>query len=414
MFTIADKLTSGGNNKLHTERQTIASVLFYQTQDCCKSVLQAFRFEGTVEPALAVISDKSIKKYIRATDVEIVIIELNRSNNITEEAERIKHLLPNHISVIVIGSEDTITTIRNLEAMGFYYLLWPATQQEFSDLFSRVSINRQHKKGLGKDRKAKLISMVGSKGGVGASLLTAEVAYQLSADRNARCLVVDHNYHNGNMDIFMGIKTTEKRNIKQASLAFSLDSVSAQSLVNKHSNELSVLALTSDDLDATALLEYTEEVMALVSSGYNFVLKDLSASTDFSPAESSYIKNSDCIVIVVAPTLSSLRDAARIKAAISASERPSAQRVMVVLNAIVPEKYATVTPEEVVKFLKQPIDVTVAFAPGMSTSIVAGKRISDTTLKSARGLKQLTAKILGEVLQEKPRFTLFNRSGHGQ
>ncbi|MDN3683471.1 hypothetical protein QW180_02055 [Vibrio sinaloensis] len=75
---------------------------------------------------------------------------------------RISHLLPNSASVIVIGSEDAISTIRNLKAMGFYYLFWPVSKEELIDFVKNVSDNRQRNAGLGKAREAKKVAFFGA------------------------------------------------------------------------------------------------------------------------------------------------------------------------------------------------------------------------------------------------------------
>ncbi|MEZ9417713.1 chromosome partitioning protein ParA, partial [Vibrio sp. 10N.286.49.E1] len=126
--------------------------------------------------------------------VEIAIVELNVTESVTEDMKRISHLLPNSASVIVVGSEDAISTIRNLKEMGFYYVFWPISKPELIDFVRNVDSNRKKNSGLGKDRTAKRVAVWGTKGGVGATMLTAEIAYELSAKKKSTCLIVDHDF----------------------------------------------------------------------------------------------------------------------------------------------------------------------------------------------------------------------------
>lgn len=122
MFDLVDLLKT---DKAPVEQEEkITSVLFHQTQECKNLVEEAYRFEGISAPAVLENTDAEIRKHIRESTIEIVIVELNISDNVTEDMRQISHLLPNHASVIVIGSEDAISTIRHLKDMGFYYLFY--------------------------------------------------------------------------------------------------------------------------------------------------------------------------------------------------------------------------------------------------------------------------------------------------
>ncbi|MEF1187598.1 chromosome partitioning protein ParA, partial [Vibrio sinaloensis] len=174
-----------------------------------------------------------IKKYARSSALEIVIVELNESNNVTEDMRRISHLLPNSASVIVVGSEDAISTIRNLKEMGFYYLFWPVSKQELIDFVKNVSDNRQRNAGLGKAREAKKVAFWGASGGVGNSLLVAEIACELSSKKNSSCVVIDHDFVGGNLDILLGLKKFEKKDIPPGALTSNLDTSYALNMTQK-------------------------------------------------------------------------------------------------------------------------------------------------------------------------------------
>ncbi|RUM49118.1 MAG: chromosome partitioning protein ParA, partial [Marinomonas sp.] len=175
MFDLVDSLRKSRNTESIVEQEKIRSVLFSQTAECEELVLEAYRFEGIAPPVVIKNDDAEISEHVRHSEIEIVIVELNNSKDVSADAERISHLLPNHASVIVIGSEDAISTIRNLKEIGFYYLFWPITKQELIDFVRSVSENRKRhsNRGPGQNRRAKYISIVGAKGGVGATFVCA-------------------------------------------------------------------------------------------------------------------------------------------------------------------------------------------------------------------------------------------------
>lgn len=401
MFDLVDSLKKS-KTETHIEQERISTVLFHQTKECKELVLEAYRFEGIVAPAVLKNTEETIIEHVRSSDIEIVILELNNSHDVSSDAERISHLLPNHASVIVIGSEDAISTIRNLKAMGFYYLFWPITKQELIDFVRSVNDNRKRNsnRGPGQNRRAKYISVIGSKGGVGATFITAEMAYQLSAHKKSSCLVVDQNYFTGDLDIMMGIHDYERRSVKQGEMS-SLDDSYAQSLMFRQNSLLSVLALTSDTLDSVALLEFSNSVVDFLAQDVNFVIEDCSASVGFSIESDRFTSQSDSIVLVMEPSVSSVRDAARMRNKLLRHNPSSSLRLILVMNHTMPKKAATITTADAENFLKQKIDVEIPFCERLSSHILDNERIAKTSLKAAKPLKQLTSILLGQETDKK-------------
>lgn len=409
MFDLVDSLRKD-KKKVLIEEDKVSSVLFFQTSGCKELVLEAYRFEGAAVPSIAKNSEEEIIEHVRSSDIEIVIVELNKSENISKDAERIRHLLPNHASVIVIGSEDAISTIRNLKSMGFYYLFWPITKQELIDFVHSVSDNRKRSssRGPGQNRRAKYVSVVGSKGGVGTTLICAEMAYQLSADKKSSCLVVDQSYFTGNLDIMMGIRNFERRKVQKGEMLASLDEAFSQSLIYRQNSLLSLLALSSDHLDSAALLEYTNAIVDFLAEDVNFVIEDHSASVGFSFTSDNFLTKCDVIVLVIEPSVSSLRDAARIKDSLQKHNENSSLRMILVFNQTVHKKAMTVSRADAEEFLKQKMDIEIPYCELMSSTILDGKRIAKSSLKAAKPLQELTSLILGETTVQKSKRSLFS------
>ncbi|WP_159654476.1 AAA family ATPase [Vibrio atypicus] len=382
------------SDSLEPESQSLSSVLFYQTEVCRSLVEEAFTFEGLAVPKLLENQDEVIKKHARSSALEIVIVELNESKNVTDDMRRISHLLPNSASVIVIGSEDAISTIRNLKEMGFYYLFWPVSKQELIDFVKNVSDNRSRNSGLGKARDAKKVAFWGSSGGVGTSLLVAEIACELSSKKNSSCVIVDHDFVGGNLDILLGLKKFEKKDIPPGALTASLDTSYALNMTQKITSMLSILSVKSKELDETQMKEYVRTLSDELSEQTNFLIEDLSRSVN-SKVDLAYSANEcDAIVLVLKPTVSSLRDASRICSLLKELETKA--RVIVVINHTAPEKHATVTEEEVEKYLRRPIDVICPYDGQMSKALLEGKHLHDLKLPISKSIKQITAALLGE------------------
>ncbi|NOH26157.1 AAA family ATPase [Vibrio europaeus] len=393
MFDLVDKLQSKPLENT-VKKETITSVLFHQTQECVELVDEAFRFENINVPTMVANGDEKIKQHVRESLVEIVIVELNLSENVTKDMERISHLLPNGASVIVIGSEDAISTIRNLKEMGFYYVFWPITKQELIDFVRNVNNNRQRNSGLGKDRTAKKVGIWGTKGGVGATMLTAEIAFELSNLKKSSSLVVDHDFRGGNLDIFLGLKRFEKKPVTRASLASSVDTTYATSMVKKVDNMLAVMSLESDDLNELELKEYVRTLTAELAGNYNFIIEDLSRASN-SKQDLDYISTScDMIVLLIEPTVSSVREAKRTMRSLEMAD--SSARCLFVLNYTVAEKAATISPADIKEFLGREPDVVLPNEPRMSKLVLEQKHIYQHDYPVSQNLHKLTAMLLGQ------------------
>jgi pilus assembly protein CpaE len=383
-------------------------ICFYQTEECKRLITEASNFEGQIPPQFTELKTESLKKLSKNEKVEVVIVELNESEDISKEAEKFSHYLPNQASVVIIGKEDSISTIRNLKALGFYYLFWPVTKTELIDFFHSVRENRTRSAGISKSRKAKQITFLGAKGGVGNTLLCAEIASYFAHKKNMSSVIVDNAYQGGNMDIMLGFEKFEKRDVRPGSMAVNLDETSAQALLKKQSPMLSVLSLTSSDLENTDLKDYTKTVAGYVSQSTNFVFEDISANASMVYSEKELVEISDCLVLVFTPTVAALRDAAAIKKKLeSATDDSDSLRLITVLNHNLPESNATISVEDVRKYLDRDVDVVVPFIKKLDQQILTGKKIIEQRNKATKSVKDLGALILGE--QEKKKLFSFGR-----
>ncbi|RTZ15591.1 chromosome partitioning protein ParA [Vibrio aquaticus] len=393
MFDLVGKLQSKSLEET-VQKETITSVLFHQTQECVDLVDEAFRFENINAPSMLSNRDAAIQQHVRESRVEIVIVELNLSQNVTKDMERISHLLPNSASVIVIGSEDAISTIRNLKEMGFYYVFWPITKQELIDFVRNVNSNRQRNSGLGKDRTAKRVGIWGTKGGVGATMLTAEIAFELSNLQKSSSLIIDHDFRGGNLDIFLGIKQFEKKHISRASLASSIDATYASGLVKKVNDMLAFISLESNELNELELKDYIRTLADQLAGQYNFILEDLSRANN-SKQDLDYIANAyDVVVLLVEPTVSSVREAKRTLRALEIAN--SDARYLVVLNYTVSEKAASVSESEVKQFLGRDVDIVFPNEPRLNKLILDDKHIYQHDYPVSQSLHCLTSALLGQ------------------
>ncbi|WP_087023859.1 AAA family ATPase [Thaumasiovibrio subtropicus] len=396
MFDLVDIL----NKHTVDEQQenAIKAVLFFKTEVCRSLVMEAFAFEGLGKPVILENKDIHIVEHVETQEIELVLLELNNSDSVVADAERISHIIPNHASVVVIGDEDAISTIRQLKGMGFYYLFWPISKQELIDFVKSVNENRQRQKGLGQNRKGKRVSVVGSKGGVGCSLICAEIAYGLADDKHASALLVDHHYSGGNLDIMLGKKDLAKRQLQPGTLTSKLDHNSALTLLDKVSEKIKVLSIGSKEGGHQEVRDFTDSVVELVSHDVNFIVEDVSASINFEASAAWLCERSDIIVIVMEPTVSSLRETERLLEKVNPLRHEAGHpiRLLLVVNHHRASKFETVSDKDIETYLDKKIDVTLPYEPHAGDLVLQGKRLFNGKTKMSSPLKLLVSKLVGE------------------
>lgn len=370
--------------------------VFYQTPECLELVNEVFRFEGWKEPECIKFSINHEK-----TDTlllqEIIILELNQSSNIVEDAKLFADRIPNHKGVIVIGQEDAITTLRGLKEMGFYYVFWPVNKQEFTDFLRHVHKNQQQFAGVSQNRKAKRVAVIGTKGGVGNSLIAVELASYL-ANGGAQTIMIDRQYYNSNIDILLGLKKYQKHDTHNLEYQLhDMDETSANDYLIKVSDKLKILALEGNE-SIDKLVSYTNSIADLLIRNANFIIDDYSLSVDFTLDIEAIAAKNNIIVLVIEPTISSIRIAQTYLQFID-NLRTSVQknrRILLFLNIHRPAAAFPLSQTEIETYLDRSIDVVLPYNKMLATELLDGKRIYKQEDASSGAITTLALKIKGK------------------
>lgn len=374
MFDLA-KAVSKSTEKEKVQNGPSGCSLFYQTVECKSLLQEVFRFEGWSEPD-CLRSDFSAGDININNLQEIIILELNQSESVVEDAKAFASRLPNHKGIVVIGKEDAITTLRGLKEMGLYYLFWPINKQDTSDFLRHMHSNIARFAGVSQNRKAKKVAVIGSKGGLGTTLISAEIASKLSS-LGTDTILVDHQYHDSNIDIILGLKNFEKQNVENLGLQFhDADEDSAADYLLPVDKKLRILALQGDS-SVTDLLGYSHNIIDVLHRQANFIIEDYSASVDFKLDISLLTKRVDMVVLVVEPTVASVRSARKIIESITLQQQSGQRelRLFVMINSHRPDNYFPMTRKEVATHLDHAVDAELPYSRNAASILLQGKRL---------------------------------------
>ncbi|WP_028113701.1 AAA family ATPase [Ferrimonas kyonanensis] len=394
MFDLA-KAVSASTKKEQQDTGPGGCSLFYQSPEVHELIEEICRFEGWPAPECQRESHSRI-----AVDKlqDLVILELNQSNDVVADARRFASQMPNKSGIVVVGKENAITTLRELKAMGFYYLFWPVDKKEFTDFLRHVHSNQKKFSGVSQNRKAKRISVIGTRGGTGTTLIATELASAL-AGSGAETLLVDHKYLNSNIDIILCRKDIIKTDVKNIAVQLhELDEDAAFSYLTPISKRLHLLGLTGNRPQKD-LMEFSHSIGDLLLRRTNFIVEDYSASVDFPLDVAVLAKRSDMVVLVLEPSVTSLRNAQRIMEQLGKITLPNGAetRLLTVVNYHRPDGAFSLNLQEMQQFLEAEIDIVIPFNKQFAHMVLEGRRLHKQESGKQKPLTALYQLINGQL-----------------
>jgi pilus assembly protein CpaE len=372
--------------------------LFYQSAECLNLVQEVFRFEGWNDPHCV----RTVKGHAKLTEQQsshIVILELNESDNVVEDAKNFASKLPTHKGVVVIGKEDAISTLRSLKEMGFYYVFWPVNKQEFADFLTHVNNNLKNFSGVSKARKAKRVAVVGAKGGVGTSFIATELSSLLST-QGTDTILVDHQYVDSDIDVLLALKEFKPRMIDEFTAPLhEMDEEGALSYLHTARKNLRLLALDGD-MSQTEILNYSQSLCDLLSRNANFIIEDYSGSVSFPVEPQMLLDGFDVVVLVLDASVSAVRNAKRLIDKVENLQLTlsSRLRIITVVNYHRPEAAYVMDKSDLKRYLGQEPSLEIAFCKNLSHIIIDGKRAHKHDRHMSRSLDHLVKHINGQPI----------------
>jgi pilus assembly protein CpaE len=204
--------------------------------------------------------------------------------------------------VIVIGTINDVQAYRRLISQGVSeYLVGPVTTADIAAAIMSCV------KDASSAPKGRVISFVGSRGGVGSSMLAVNTAWTLANATQEEVIGIDLDFNFGTMALSLNLDPKQPL-IEALSDADRIDPVLVERFMTEHGPHLSVLSTTGSLKDmAEPSAEALERLIDLCRSMAQFVILDV--PRQWNNWVSSVLLLSDEIVVTANPDLANLRDA---------------------------------------------------------------------------------------------------------
>jgi pilus assembly protein CpaE len=267
--------------------------------------------------------------------------------------ERLAQEMPNVGILAISKRDDGQAILKALRAGAKEFLTMPFGVDTLSEALRKLEKTGKSQQspaiGINKKEKTLIISFLGSRGGVGCTSLSVNIAATLAADPHNKVVLVDLDLALGDADIALDLIADYTlsdlvENIDKLDMTFLNRSLS------KHSTGLALLPHPLNVSDATIITdEHLKRIISLLAACHTHLILDLSKS--LRPTDICALAMSDFIFLVVQLEITSIRNTIRLLSTLDADGRLG-PRVKLVLNRV--GMVTDITREKAVELLGRP------------------------------------------------------------
>ena len=288
---------------------------------------------------------------------EILIVDLSGESEVLRTLEELSDVVEPGVHVLAIGETDDVDFYRHItQRFGVSeYIFKPITRAAIARHFAPL-ITR---KALGDDasRGGRVIAITGARGGVGATSIAANLAWHLGVSTKRHTVFIEADLHMGSGALLLGGKTGPA--LRQALETPSLIDPSFIERVAEPVSERLHLLASEERLDDP--VNYARGAAArlieALRTRYNFIILDVPFL--IAPFNRELLSLAHHRVIVMDPTLASVRDCLRMLALPNAPGEP--QSPTLILNRL--GRPGGLARSQIESALKVKIHITVPDMP---------------------------------------------------
>ncbi len=164
--------------------------------------------EGSIDDALA------MAEWPR--DLDLLVIDLAGSTDPVADAAALKTAIPGGCIVLALGRINDVALYRDLLAVGFHdYLTVPLAEGALARAVEQALEQRERggvmpgAHAVAKDAKPRTLSVLGARGGVGATTLAITIASMLGARLKEEILLIDFDLHYGSLMLALDLEAID-------------------------------------------------------------------------------------------------------------------------------------------------------------------------------------------------------------
>ena len=313
---------------------------------------------------------------------ESIIVDISGAEMPASQIHELAELCEPGVTVIAIGDRNDIGLYRDLVQAGVSdYIVKPVTAQLLAKALIGAAASGE---GSPISRKlGKVVAVVGSRGGVGATTLATHLALHLANQQSRRVVLLDLDLHTGDCALALNLKPTPGLREALAN-PLRIDSVFLDRTMAIHGDRLFVLSAEEPlRVDAEFTAEAVDKLVGVLRTQFHYIVVDVPRIPG-SPYWQA-LDTADLRIIVADQTLRSVRDTVRLREAFNTGRAEHSN--MLVVNRIGEGGRRAMTLAEMTKVKLQP-NFVIPFRPRLFTGPGPLRR---------GALTQVVAALAGEI-----------------
>lgn len=338
---------------------------------------------GGVKEAIELYGDKKSPAYL--------IIDISNSELPISDVGRLLEVCSPNVNIIAVGLKNEVSIYRDLRKIGVYeYLLSPL----FPEILERTlsSMLSGQSKVEAPAKVGKIIACMGSRGGVGTTFITSNLAAMLSGEKLRRVVLLDLDPYFGTLSLNFDLKPNAGLRDAFENPA-RIDQVFIDRLLTSVNERLFILSSEEALQEKTKYkIEGLEELLKYLSKQFHYVIVDVPHF--YNDLISAMILKANILVLISEPSITGLRDSGRILQFVRTESRSN--RSIIVLNKYGQYGKSEISTEAVEKVLKNKVNHVIRYDNVIpAESINQGKVLVNEKNPIADSIRNLMFDILG-------------------
>lgn len=373
--------------------------------------------EGSIDAALA------IGDWPR--DLDLLIVDLADAVDPIADAAALKTAVPGGCIVIGVGRVNDVALFRDLIAVGFNdYLALPFAEgamgravERALDLRQRTGSTATLGQSAHKDATPRTLSVIGARGGVGATTTAVTVAAMLGARLKEEVLLIDFDLHYGSLMLALDLEAIDA--LREAlDQPDRIDALFIQQVAQKKSEFLYAMGAEEAPTNGFQARPHAAgDFLRSIHRRFRWVVADVPRGDTV--IQRQVIEASTDILLVTDLSLPGVRDAMRLQQLVH--DVAPAARLYIATGGAIEARRSAVKVSDVERTLKHKVDVQIPADTAAALSAVnVGKPVSEAAPASGivKALRPLVAGLDAPGSASVPgkarkTVSLFERLGRG-
>lgn len=336
-------------------------------------------FNGNFAQYLGRKSDLDLVRRMTNPVPDIIILDFDQDRErAAATAEQLQEVLEGRAAVFAVSSQpDPELIIHAMRSGCSEYLVKPVAHDRLAQAVAKVDGKRREKGRL--QKTAKLVTLLGAKGGAGVTVIAVHLAVYLSTLSRGKTLLIDYHPGLGDVALYLGIDKHLYNFYELVHNAARLDVNLVQGFVVSHKSGLDVLpAPNTFDVVPVISEKDAEYTIGFLKSMYDYIVVD--CALGLTELNLAAVQQSDETCLVATPDVPSVRNLSRYLEHLARFNHPP-ENAKIVVNRY--SKKGDITKDHIEKILKKHVHMTL---PNSYAEVIEAVN-SGTPISADRGLE---------------------------